>query len=398
MTLGDLTSREAVIEAIRQCADVGREQFVHDHGFGPARDFLLEFEGRYYDSKAIAGVAYGIQHPDRSTLLAAKFNGGAAGAARRLKALGFTVVTAAQLSPPALGDEYPNRTAIQAAYGGNGVAGIIRFPGEAVVNAFSDETGPYADEPPDAVNPFEYRGDGRRGHQRLVRGNKMLDQARRGHEAVRFWYRPAGEAFRFVTWAAVLDRAQVWALDDDTQVRLEYSFLVMAIPDPDPTTWPRQVLDRINDLEIRDDPLPPPTSPSADGAVKRATYKDYVQGLADLTVDDQQHPSPTKKARNHYQRNRKARDAVLLRAANKCENDRCTGMPSDTTADGSAILEVDHVDDLALGGPDHPSGMIALCPNCHAAKTRGRRRATLTRHLRVRAAALHQRALDRTIS
>ncbi|MFF4598136.1 HNH endonuclease [Amycolatopsis sp. NPDC001319] len=394
VTLGELTSRAAVLEAMKRCDTVGRERFVREHGFEAARDYLLEFEGRRYDSKAIAGVAYGIQHPERGALPASDFNGGAAGVARRLEALGFTVVTAAQLSPPALGDEYSNRTAIQDTYGGNKVGGIVRFPGETTVNAFSDEDGPYADEPPDAVYPFEYRGDGRTGHQRLVRGNKMLDQARRNREPVRFWYRPAGAAFRFVTWVAVLDRAQVWALDDAKQLRLEYSFLMMAVPAPDPTTWPFRVRELIDVSAIVDDPPPLPVAPAGDGDVKKATYRDYVKGLGDEPVGGQQEGTPTKRSRNHYQRNRKARDAVLLRAANKCENDHCTGMPGDTTADGSAILEVDHVDDLALGGPDHPSRMIALCPNCHASKTRGRNRAILTRHLRARAFGLHREALD----
>ena len=40
---------------------------------------------------------------------------------------------------------------------------------------------------------------------------------------------------------------------------------------------------------------------------------------------------------------------------------------------GDPVLEVDHIHDLALGGPDDPAQMIALCPNCHAVKTRGGR-------------------------
>lgn len=393
MALGDLTSYEAVIEAVRLCDAVGREQFTRDHGFGPARDYLLEFGGRHYDSKAIAGVAYGLQYPDRGTLPAAEFNGGAADAARRLQRLGFTIVTPAQLSPPNLGEEHPNRAAIRDAYGGNGVAGIIRFPGEDVINAFSDEQGPYADEPPDPANPFEYRGDGRVGDQKLVRGNKLLDGARREHRAVRYWYRPAGGTFKFVTWVAVLDRAQVWSLDDTKQLRLEYTFLVVAVPSPDPDTWPPRVRDLINDREIADDPPPPMPLPST-VREQRLTYRDYVEPLGDAPSTNHQEPSPKKQPRNHYQRSRRARDAVLIRAANQCENDLCTGMPADTTGNGAAILEVDHVDDLALGGPDHPSRMIALCPNCHAAKTRGRNRAALKRHLRTRAAELHHTALE----
>jgi 5-methylcytosine-specific restriction enzyme A len=35
----------------------------------------------------------------------------------------------------------------------------------------------------------------------------------------------------------------------------------------------------------------------------------------------------------------------------------------------------------AQGGPDHPEQMIALCPNCHAIKTRGRTREQLRQEL-----------------
>ncbi|WP_375165988.1 HNH endonuclease signature motif containing protein [Streptomyces violaceus] len=31
-------------------------------------------------------------------------------------------------------------------------------------------------------------------------------------------------------------------------------------------------------------------------------------------------------------------------------------------------MKVHHIDDRALGGRDHPSAMIALCPNCHATR------------------------------
>jgi 5-methylcytosine-specific restriction enzyme A len=76
-------------------------------------------------------------------------------------------------------------------------------------------------------------------------------------------------------------------------------------------------------------------------------------------------------------RSRDARRAVLLRSGGRCENPRCAGDVQDRTVRGEPILEVDHVQDLALGGPDDPAQMIALCPNCHATKTRGRTREEL---------------------
>jgi 5-methylcytosine-specific restriction enzyme A len=65
-----------------------------------------------------------------------------------------------------------------------------------------------------------------------------------------------------------------------------------------------------------------------------------------------------------------ARRAVILRSKGRCENPDCTGDIQDVTDNGDAILEIDHVQDLAQGGPDNPSQMTALCPNCHAVKTR----------------------------
>ena len=76
-----------------------------------------------------------------------------------------------------------------------------------------------------------------------------------------------------------------------------------------------------------------------------------------------------------------ARQAVLLRSHGRCENPRCTGQPADITDSGDPILEVDHIRDLAHGGPDLPEQMIALCPNCHAIKTRGRTRSNLRKIL-----------------
>lgn len=72
-----------------------------------------------------------------------------------------------------------------------------------------------------------------------------------------------------------------------------------------------------------------------------------------------------------------ARRAVLLRSGGDCENPQCQGSVRDVTDEGAPILEVDHIQDIALGGDNNPAQMIALCPNCHATKTRGRTRKQL---------------------
>ncbi|MFJ9968874.1 HNH endonuclease [Streptomyces avermitilis] len=85
-----------------------------------------------------------------------------------------------------------------------------------------------------------------------------------------------------------------------------------------------------------------------------------------------------------------SRQAVLERSQGACENPDCPD-PRYTMVrgkNGTFLLEVDHIDDHAKGGEDLPRSMIALCPNCHAIKTR----TAVTEEFR---ASLHATALAR---
>ncbi|WP_459349076.1 HNH endonuclease signature motif containing protein [Cellulomonas olei] len=62
-------------------------------------------------------------------------------------------------------------------------------------------------------------------------------------------------------------------------------------------------------------------------------------------------------------------------------------MPAERNRQGDPILDVDHIRDLGLGGDDHPRNMVALCPNCHACKTRGERAPQWRKELVLIAAA-----------
>jgi len=92
MSLKDLTHRSAVLKAINEYDQKGREAFLREHGFGPARNYYLVYQGKSYDSKAIAGVAHGYQHPNLGPLRSSNFNGGENTVMARLKALGFEVI------------------------------------------------------------------------------------------------------------------------------------------------------------------------------------------------------------------------------------------------------------------------------------------------------------------
>ena len=82
-------ARADVIRAIGEYDRLGQDQFLAEHGFGRATAYLLIYDGRSYDSKAIAGVAYKLA--TGVPLGAHDFSGGIYGAARVLRRLGFEV-------------------------------------------------------------------------------------------------------------------------------------------------------------------------------------------------------------------------------------------------------------------------------------------------------------------
>jgi hypothetical protein len=68
---------------------LGQNEFLARYGFGRARAYLLIIDGKAYDSKAILGVAY--RYATGQLLGPEDFSGGAVGAARVLRSLGFEV-------------------------------------------------------------------------------------------------------------------------------------------------------------------------------------------------------------------------------------------------------------------------------------------------------------------
>ena len=138
---------------------------------------------------------------------------------------------------------------------------------------------------------------------------------------------------------------------------------------------------------------PEVTSPLEMSFAARAAKYQRLCGRADVFWRDRD----TKRATTTSSapvRSQDAREAVLLRSEGHCENPECTGDIEDRTDSGAPILEIDHIHDLALGGDDDPVQMIALCPNCHATKTRGTTRDELTPIPLAAARARHNRLAD----
>lgn len=381
--LSDLTESTAVEGAISEFRRLGRDEFLDRYGFGESRDYFILDNGEMIDSKPVVAAALALQHPAAARLGPDDFTGGISGTVRVLQRLGFTVVTRAQVHPPVLGAQYRDRTAVQAAFGGDKMAGPIRFPGEDILNLFSDESGPYADETPSLTETFGYRGQGKIGDQRVdYKANRRIEEARQSGSPVRFWHKPKGGVFTFECWVVVENRVWVEGIDENGQPRVEINWQLTPVPGPDPAQWPEPA--RLAHT------MTPLTREEVDGAAEVApapSYEDLLRRLADL-----ERPSdPRTISRTAYQREHAARRAVLIRSAGRCESERCTGMPAELNRKGMPILDVDHVVELSKGGADHPLNMVALCPNCHAAKTRGQHAKRWEKELRRIAEAAHRR-------
>jgi hypothetical protein len=76
MRIAQLTSRDAVEQALNEFDLIGQEAFLRKYGFGKSNRFFLVRNGRRYDSKAIVGAALGYQFPEHGAIDHSAFGGG----------------------------------------------------------------------------------------------------------------------------------------------------------------------------------------------------------------------------------------------------------------------------------------------------------------------------------
>ena len=91
MSLRDLSDPKAVRMAVQLFDEMGRKAFLETYGFGKAHTYYLYENGRYYDSKAIVGVAHGIEFPGIGPMKAEQFTAGEKTVQKKLESLGFRI-------------------------------------------------------------------------------------------------------------------------------------------------------------------------------------------------------------------------------------------------------------------------------------------------------------------
>jgi len=387
MALKDIT-RQAVLAAIAEYDRIGQPAFLSRYGFDPARLYLLVHDGKSYDSKAIVGAAHGYL-AEEFPLAARQFSGGEATVGRLLRGLGFTVQVGDELTADRLERLL---TKLQVYRSGGGVPAL--YQPITLLWAFARA---------------------RRGDPRLV----SWQETQRQVKALFQRYGRPGEGDRVFYPVAALHRAGLWELDadpgqvpsahgsslpqrwfDENQPTGGLVALVYDLVRESPTALAAAVNALVNTYFIDADPAqllnelglfePPGVSPLEMAFEARASEYQSLCSSVDVFWQDRESRRAARTSLVPI-RSDDARRAVLLRSEGHCENPACTGDIHDVTDDGAPILEVDHIHDLALGGDDDPAQMIALCPNCHQIKTRGRTRENLRTILFATAKLRHER-------
>ncbi|WP_413757418.1 HNH endonuclease [Streptomyces sp. MMBL 11-3] len=300
---------------------------------------------------------------------------------------------------PLQGELYQHRGAIADVYGGNRVLGITPLA-DGLLTVYSDDKGPYDDQRIPGMDWIAYTGDGLSGHQTLSAGNRAMAEHQEQRKALRYWHKPHRGRWTFETWAVIVQRRQRWGRGQDGLQRREFVWILAPVSSPMSDTWPREVVEALNqdDGQLHDDSIDViPAEVDAPSKSERTSARQRYERLT--AAAHQTAASRTRSSQlvqvERYLRSPAAREAVMLRSNDRCENPSCMGHPLERTDAGAPLLEVDHVNGLARTGQDVPELMIALCPNCHALKTRGRERNTLQRDLLVVARTRHQAFLEK---
>ena len=87
----ELTDPQAVVQALAEFDQLGRQAFLRKYGFGGAGRFRIMHHDRQYDAKAVIGAARGFQFPNRGPMKSEDFPSNARSVKELLEGLGFDV-------------------------------------------------------------------------------------------------------------------------------------------------------------------------------------------------------------------------------------------------------------------------------------------------------------------
>jgi 5-methylcytosine-specific restriction protein A len=332
MSLSNLTA-SAVLKAIEEFDELGRDSFLKKYGFGRARGYVIQKNGHSYDSKAIAGAAHGYL-PGHTALKPNEFSGGEATVQRTLEKLGFTVVGEDTDILPSPGDVLTNEEIGRRFAVGN-MGGMRSDPFKGL----------YQDRWDGEVR--HYTGMGPTGDQSLTYAqNRTLAESPKIGILVHLF--EALDPLKY-TYAGEVELVgvpyQEEQLDDKGQARKVWMFPVKlkgggAIP-------------TLTDEQAR----------AIEESHARIARRLSMKELQARAKRAKKQPSVRTAQASAYVRDAAVAEYAKRLARRLC--DLCEKAAPFRNKRNEAYLECHHVIWLAQGGEDAIANTVALCPNCH---------------------------------
>jgi 5-methylcytosine-specific restriction protein A len=338
-----LTSPDAVKAAMAECDQLGREQFLKLYGYKYSRLYPLHHEGKTYDSKAIAGVAFGKQYG--TALKAKEFSGGVATVVPALGRLGFHVkATPHPIANLVKGTTYFRKDLLER-YGGQLQKGIWTPREFPVVFIFTGDSGKaygYNDGwTEDGI--FRYTGEGQSGDMTFTTGNEAIrDHRKNGKDLLLFEDLGKGKGVRYTGLFECASWDEITGADKAKRARKIIMFNLIPVETG------------ATDIEIPIE-IAQSTKIQSLEELRRAAYA--------ASSGDKMISKASNAKRSWYERSAKVRDYVLIRSKGICE--ACDQPAPFLKKDGNPYLEPHHTTRLADEGPDHPAWVGAICPTCH---------------------------------
>ena len=342
--LSDLTSRDAVLQAIAECDAIGRDEFLKKYGYKRSRVYLLQINGNVYDSKAIVGVAHGKQHGQ--PLKSRDFSGGVATVIPALSRLGFESYKAEHPAVDLVSSSVYFRKDLRERYGGQLQKGIWTPKEFPVIFIFSGKSGEiygYQDGwTEDGI--FRYTGEGRFGDMEFTSGNASIrDHREQGKDILLFEDLGKGKGVRYAGLFECASWENVTGTDKagDSRELIVFSLV--------PTTS-----EGLSEHQAKTSSL----------GFDKALSIEELRDAAYQAADKQNQKVSWKTAKRVWrERSDKVKNYVLARADGVCEG--CELPAPFKKKDGTLYLEPHHTTRIADDGPDHPMYVAAVCPNCH---------------------------------
>jgi 5-methylcytosine-specific restriction protein A len=244
---------------------------------------------------------------------------------------------------------YSRRRQIHARFGGQEQGGMITPAQHRLIFLVTGSSGRqhgYEDHWSDDGLTFFYFGEGQTGEMKFTKGNLALrDHVLQGEDVHLFEEVPGKRGYlRYKGQMVCTGFSLVYAPDTDQNIRKAILFELS----------PLQAFDTAGEDEV----------PELESLTSEKLSRDSLDELRRKAIADSvEFRTPVERRALYRMRSRAIRLYVLRRAGGVCEGCRVTA-PFVTPAN-FPYLEPHHVRRLTDGGPDSPSFVIAVCPNCH---------------------------------